>query len=491
MVFRLRGVAKSFGALRAVDGVDLDLRGGEVTALLGENGAGKSTLMKLLYGAHQPDAGEIEIDGRAAVVSSPRQAIARGIGMVFQSFTLFPALTVLDNLLLSWPAVPWIIHGRHAAALERLAALAPRIDPRRRVATLGVGERQLVELARVLNGNARCVILDEPTAVLTPGETEHLYRLIRALAAENRAIVLITHKMADVVACADQVVVMRHGKVVDQAALAERSVDDLVRAMVGESALDEGAPLPQRPAGAPKLAVRGLCAEGIRDIDFDIGTGEVLGVAGVAGNGQQALAEVLAGITAPSSGSALLDGRSIVRRGSLAAADARVAYIPELIRENGVAEALSATVNLALRRLPSMPAFPDWRAESERARSLMQRFDVRPPEPQRAAQSLSGGNLQKLVIARELGGAPELVIACYPTMGLDVAATNAIHRDLHGLADGGASVLWFSEDLDELAAHAHRIAVLRGGRIAGILPRESAGRQALGTLMSGNQSALA
>lgn len=491
MVFRLRGVSKSFGALRAVDGVDLDLRGGEVTALLGENGAGKSTLMKLLYGAHQPDAGKIEIDGQPVAISSPRRAIAHGIGMVFQNFTLFPPLSVLDNLLLSWPATPWIILGSHTAALERLAALAPNIDPRRRVATLGVGERQLVELARVLNGDARCVILDEPTAVLTPSETEHLYRLIRTLAAENRAIVLITHKMADVVACADRVVVMRRGKVVDEAALAERSVDDLVRAMVGESALDEGPPLQQPQAGPPKLTVRRLRAQGIRDIDFDIGPGEILGVAGVAGNGQQALAEVLAGITAPSAGSALLDGHSILRQAGLAAADARVAYIPELIRENGVAEALSATVNLALRRLPAMPAFPDWRAEAERARALMQRFDVRPQEPHRAAGSLSGGNLQKLVIARELGGNPEFVIACYPTMGLDVAATNAIHRDLHTLAQRGASVLWFSEDLDELVAHSHRVAVLRGGRIAGTLPRESASRQALGHLMSGNEAALA
>ena len=491
MRIALRGVSKSFGTLRAVDGVDLELRGGEVTALLGENGAGKSTLMKLLYGAHLPDAGRIEIDGQAADIRSPRQAIARGVGMVFQSFSLFPALSVLENLLLSWPRAAWFLRGDQSAALARLSALAPGIDPGRRVAELGVGERQLVELARVLNGEAGCVILDEPTAVLTPAETEHLYRLIRSLAAEGRAIVLITHKMADVAACANRVVVMRRGKVVDAAELAERSTDDLVRAMVGEAESDaQSFPVASGPR-PPKLVVRALRAPGLRDAAFDIGAGEILGIAGVSGNGQQGLAEALAGIVIPFAGSALLDGRSILREAGVAKADPRVAYVPELPRDNGVAEALSVTINLALRRLHAMPAFPDWRRESERAAALMRRFDVRPAEPLRSAGSLSGGNLQKLVIARELGDAPELVIACYPAMGLDIVATHAIHRQLYSLAAGGAAVLWFSEDLDELLAHAHRIAVLRGGRIAGILPREAASRQALGTLMSGDGAARA
>jgi len=491
VAFRLLGVAKSFGTLRAVDGVDLELRAGEVTALLGENGAGKSTLMKLLYGVHQPDAGEIEIDGRRQVIASPRIAIARGIGMVFQNFTLFPALSVLENLLLSWPGAPWIALGKHAAVVERLAALAPGIDPARRVAELSVGQRQLVELARVLNTNARCIILDEPTAVLTPAETEHLYRLIRSLAADKHAIALITHKMADVAACADRVVVMRRGKVVDAAALAQRSVDQLVRAMVGESE-DAYSPSPPAPASGPaKLVVDRLCAGNMRDVSFEIGRGEILGVAGVAGNGQQALAEALAGVVVPSAGTAMLDGRSIARRAGHAPADARVAYVPELPRENGVAEALSVAINLALRRLSSMRAFPDWAQEEERALALMQRFDVRPPDPRRAAGSLSGGNLQKLVLARELAQSPGLVIACYPTMGLDVAATHAVHRHLHALADGGACVIWFSEDLDELIARAHRIAVMRGGRIAGVLAREAASRQALGNLMSGTTAAAA
>ena len=235
MAIRLRGLSKSFGALRAVDAVDLDLAPGEALALLGENGAGKSTLMKLLYGVHAPDSGHIEIDGRNQVMSSPRVAIACGIGMVFQSFTLFSALTVLDNLLLSRPRGPWITRIGRADVLEHLTALAPSIDPGRRIGELSAGERQLVEIVRVLNARARWIILDETTAVLTPAETERLYGLVRSLVRAGHSVILITHKMADVQACADRVVVMRRGKVIDAAPIAQRTATQLVHAMVGES----------------------------------------------------------------------------------------------------------------------------------------------------------------------------------------------------------------------------------------------------------------
>jgi len=488
-VIQLRGVVKAFGPVRAVDGVDLEIRPGQTLALLGENGAGKSTLMKLLYGVYPPDAGTIEIDGRACALSSPAAAIAQGIGMVFQHFTLVPALSVRENLLLTWPRTRWLLDRHHQSMLASLTALAPALDPSQLVAQLSVGERQLVELARVLNIDARCVILDEPTAVLTPLETDRLYGLIRPLVAEGRAVVLITHKLADVTACADRVVVMRQGRIVDAAPAGERSSDQLVRAMIGESQALEGDPLP--PSGRTRLVVRGLTAGGARDIGFELAAGEVLGVAGVAGNGQQALAEALAGVLAPTAGDAVLDGRSILRRAGRGAIDPRVAYIPEQPRDNGVAGALSTTVNLALRRLSAMPAFPDWSREADAARTLMRRFDVRPADPRLAADALSGGNLQKLVLAREFSGAPELAVACYPTMGLDVAATGAVHRCLLDLAGHGACVVWFSEDLDELRHVAHRIAVMRDGRIVGVLPRDLASRHELGRLMAGPSARVA
>ncbi|MBI2749620.1 MAG: ATP-binding cassette domain-containing protein [Burkholderiales bacterium] len=479
-------MSKAFGEVRAVDGVDLEIRGGEVTALLGENGAGKSTLMKLLYGVYRPDAGTIEIDGRTVALTSPAAAISQGIGMVFQQFTLLPALSVLENLLLSWPRTRWILRRDQGGVLARLKALAPGLDPARRVADLAVGECQLVELVRVLNMDARCVILDEPTSVLTPMETERFYELVRPLARDGRAVVLITHKMADVAACADRVVVMRRGKVVDSSARAERTLDQLVHQMVGESQEADGVPS-SAPAGTvAKLVVRKLSAGNAQEVDFELVAGEVFGIAGVAGNGQRALAEALAGVLKPRAGSANLLETSILWGGGRESIDPRVAYIPEQPRENAVAAALPITINLALRRLRGMPAFPDWAYESGAARALLKRFDVRPPDPTMSAEALSGGNLQKLVVARELSRSPEVVIACYPTMGLDVAATHAVHRHLVGFAEQGACVIWFSEDLDELVLFAHRIAVMRGGRIVGVLPRDQASRHELGRMMAGS-----
>ena len=297
---------------------------------------------------------------------------------------------------------------------------------------------------------------------------------------------LITHKMADVAACADRVVVMRCGKVVDSAACAERTLDQLVHQMVGESQEADGVPSPAPGGTAAKLVVRKLSAGNAQEIDFGLVEGEILGIAGVAGNGQRALAEALAGVLTPSAGDAVLAGTSIVRGGGRESIDPRVAYIPEQPRENAVAAALPITVNLALRRLRGMPAFPDWAHERSAAQALLKRFDVRPPDPRLSAETLSGGNLQKLVVARELSRLPELIIACYPSMGLDVAATHAIHRHLVSFAERGTCVVWFSEDLDELMLFAHRIAVMRGGRIVGVLPRHAVSRHELGRLMAGS-----
>ena len=341
----------------------------------------------------------------------------------------------------------------------------------------------------MLNLNARIVILDEPTSVLTPAETERLYGFIRSLVAEGKAVVLITHKLADVAACADRIVVMRGGRVVDRALARERTPEQLVSAMVGR---DKFAAIeaPAAASGAvPVLQVRGVSAASqgakIRDVSFELAAGEILGIAGVSGNGQYALAEALAGLAPVTVGDIILDGVSIASRIDDGAIADDVAYIPERPLDNAVVADLDLGLNLTLRRLTKLPLFPQRRAINAQASDLINRFDVRPPNPTLPAAALSGGNLQKLVIARELSDAHRLVIACYPAMGLDVLATQEVYRSLFEQAAAGACVVWISEELDDLLAYAHRIAVIYGGRIAGIVRQEDADRQIIGHWMAG------
>lgn len=489
MRVQLLGICKRFGPVLANDDVSLDIGEGEVLALLGENGAGKSTLMKVLYGYHRADAGQVMIDGREVRIDSTRDAMAHGIGMVFQQFSLLPALSVQENLLLAQASAPaWLGRRAKQQATRLLAQFAPDVHPRMRVDALSVGQKQQVELVKVLNLDARLVILDEPTSVLAPDEVRRLHEVVRRLAESGRSVVFITHKLEDVRACAHRVAVMRAGRLVDQADARGADPVQLVARMVGESGLRAARRVEAPAPGPARLSVRGLRSRTetleLDGIDFDIAPGEVLGIAGVSGNGQDLLADALAGMAPISAGEVLLDGELLHGRGIARPDDMRQGYIPEYPLRNAVAADLDNALNLSLRQLRRLALFPRWADLDEQAAGLMEQYDVRPRQTALASGRLSGGNLQKLVIARELSQPRRFVVACYPTMGLDLQAAQAVYDALFRQAADGAAVLWISEDLDDLLSHAHRIGVLYHGRLAAVLPAAQADRMRLGHLMT-------
>lgn len=499
MDVELFNITKRFGNVTANSNVSLRFHSGEVIALLGENGAGKSTLMKMLFGLYLPDEGSVLINNREMVIDSPNKAMSLGIGMVFQQFNLIPALSVLDNLLLTYPKSPfWTFrkffkkNGYHHDVLNYLNDLAPDLDPATLVRDLSVGQRQLVELVKVLNLNAQVLILDEPTSVLPPQEAERLWGLIRKLASEGKSVVLITHKMQDVMACATKVVVMRAGEMIKTIERSDCTEELLVKLMMGDSAHRKPIQKNNNQFSldtSPKVVIKKLNVksgvQSLSNINLEIGKGEVLGLAGVSGNGQQLLADSLVGLAKLSSGKVLIDGQVLQSADQKPKISKRVAYIPEQPAVNAVAGDLSLTINVALSNFSQLNFFPTWKAEEERTNNIIQEYNVRPHDSNLAAGKLSGGNLQKLVVGRELYDEKDLVIAAYPTMGLDVGATLDIYRALFSKAAAGASVLWISEDLDDLMAYANRIAVIQNGRITGIFNPSECTKIEIGHAMTG------
>jgi ABC-type uncharacterized transport system ATPase subunit len=488
----LRGVTKRFGALVANDGIDLSVARGEVHALLGENGAGKTTLMRTLYGLTRPDAGLILIDDRPVSIRSPKDAIAAGIGMVTQHFTLVRPMTVTENVVLGATDG---VRVRLDLAATRVADAAKRFgvraDPLAWVADLSVGEQQRVEVLKALYRDCRVLILDEPTAVLVPQEVESLFASLRRLCAEGIAVVFISHKLHEVREISDRVTVLRRGAVVGTRVTAEVDDRELASLMIGRQTVGV-----QRPGhssgGAPVLRVdrlsalsrRGLPA--LRQVSLEVRRGEILGVAGVSGNGQTELVDVLCGMRASTTGRVELDGAELTGAKPAEVVAAGVGRIPEDRRAAVVGE-LSVAQNLALEHLREFRrgAQLDERALRRHAEELIARFEIR-ARPDDPAMTLSGGNLQKLVLARVLSRDPKAIVVSQPTRGLDVGATEYVHGELLAQRARGAGVLLVSEDLDELLALADRLIVLYEGEIVGELAAAGADPERLGLLMAGS-----
>jgi simple sugar transport system ATP-binding protein len=490
------GIDKRFGATHANRNIDLVIRAGSIHGLVGENGAGKSTLMSILYGFYQADRGEIRVNGRKVAIRSSAQAIAVGIGMVHQQFMLVDTMTVLENVLLgaegSFALAP--AEKRARAVLARLAQdYELEVDPDAVVGDLSVGEQQRVEILKTLYRGAEILILDEPTAVLTPSEVEHLFRILRRLQSEGKTIVVITHKLKEIKAVTDEVSVKRKGEIVATRPTAETSVEALAEAMVGRRVLLEVEKGPSVP-GAVELAVEHLTVRDKRgvvlvdDVSLEVRAGEIVGIAGVAGNGQSELLEVIAGIRAPTAGTVRLGDTDVTGFDPSEIRDLGLAHIPEDRHRMGLVLSFSAEENMMLGHQDD----PRWasgllldmaalRAATE---TDFADFDVRPPEPTLRTALFSGGNQQKIIIAREIGREPKAAIVGQPTRGVDIGAIEAIHRRLIALRDAGRAILLVSAELDEIRSLADRILCMCQGRITGEC-RPDTSEAEIGLMMAG------
>jgi general nucleoside transport system ATP-binding protein len=508
----MRGIHKRFGAVQANRDVNLNVAAGTVHGIVGENGAGKSTLMAILYGFYRPDSGGIEIDGRPAQIENSKDAIALGIGMVHQHFMLVEPFSALDNILLG--AEPsWHLPGAREQLRARLTGLMQdtglmvRLDLP--VEDLPVGERQRLEILKALVRGARILILDEPTAVLTPQETEQLFATLRRLRERGATVLLITHKLKEIMALCDAVTVMRGGAVVLDCAIADTSVDALAMAMVGRRVnLGRGSADPGVATlaahGAPLLEARhlhwrdGFGVPRLNDVSLQLRAGEIVGVAGVSGNGQSELLDALAGLLVPQRGELDLGTRSFTPSRWLTPSLARelgVAHVPEDRHRRGLVLPFPAWESAVLgyqdRPSYSHGALLDARAMHADTATMMQRYDVRPPNPELRCAKFSGGNQQKLVLAREALPQPKVLLVGQPTRGVDIGAIEFIHGRLRAMRDAGGAVLVVSSELDEILALADRVLVMYAGRIAGELPIGECTEAALGRLMSGSESAKA
>ena len=494
----MHGIVKRCPGVIANAGIDFDLRRGEIHALLGENGAGKTTLMNVLYGLYHPDAGEIRVRNQPVRFASARDAIQQGLGMVHQHFMLVQPFTVAENMVLGErsPREPFI--ERTATVHRRLRNLSNQyglsIHPEAEVWTLSVGEQQRVEILKALYRGAEVLILDEPTAVLTPQEVDDLLQVLRRLTDDGKSIVFISHKLGEVLAISDRITVLRDGKVIDTVAARSTDQKSLARMMVGREVLLEVPKGPARPGevllkveGLRALNDRGLVA--VDNVSLEVRRGEILGIAGVAGNGQLELEEALVGLRHVIGGAVYLGGHNVTNAAPHALGAYGMAHVPSDRYGRGLLPDFSVAENMVLERFDQSPFTRHgrlcWATIRDEARRLVSAFDVRTPSVDVAAAKLSGGNAQKMILARELARKPQVLIAAQPTRGLDVSAIEFVHRTLIEQRDAGMAILLFSTELDEIMALSDRIAVMFCGRIVNTVDARAVDVHDIGLMMGG------
>ena len=481
-MIELRHITKRFGGVAALDDVSLEVRPGERLALIGENGAGKSSLMNVLYGLYQPDSGEVCFEGQVVKVKTPAEALLRGVGMVHQHFTLVPTLTVTENVVLGHEPTTWgRLDGARAAkeVAETCTKFGFQLDVSKVVRELSVGSQQKVEIVKALHRGVKTLILDEPTAVLTPQEADELFAVTRKLSEQGLAVVLISHKLREVLSFSTRIAVMRRGKKVAETTPTETSREQLAELMIGKTTTTA---VSLSPAGervgvradAEVAGLTSLTAEGLHGISLSIRSGEILGIAGVDGNGQRELAEVLTGLREWSAGTFSYEGKPLTHWNPALARESRVAHIPEDRLRRAIISELTvegARIDFAGRRASTT--------------ALLEANDVRPRDPLVRAGGLSGGNQQKLVVGRELDSAPKLLVVVQPTRGLDIAAVEAVREKLRLQRNSGCAVLLVSLDLDEVLELSDRIVVLCGGKVTGEFAREQFDERVIGKRMLG------
>ncbi|KXF75823.1 sugar ABC transporter ATP-binding protein [Paramesorhizobium deserti] len=496
-ILEISGVSKTFGANHANDDISMSLAKGEIVALLGENGAGKTTLMNILFGHYLADAGKVLVDGQELPPGKPREAIRAGIGMVHQHFSLAPNLTVLENVMTGTEPL-WLLKSGVNAARGKLTAISERfglrIDPDARVGDLTVGEQQRVEILKALYNDARILVLDEPTAVLTNIEAERLFITLKEMAQNGLSLIFISHKLDEVMAAADRIVVLRGGRKVAERKASETNKAELAELMVGHRVKR-----PIRTPSAPgdvvfeaiDVTVRTGGVDRLKSVNFHLRAGEVLGIIGVSGNGQTMLAKLLSGTVHRSEGEMLLFGKAIGDLSVAEAIAAGIGRIPEDRNHEGAIGEMAIWENAILERLPSFSkhGLVDRKAGQEFARSVIEAFDVRGGTPTSRTRLLSGGNMQKLILGRNLINRPRILVAAQPARGLDEGAVAAVHERILEARNKGTAVLLISEDLDEVMALADRVQAIVGGRLSPSLTAEEADARTLGLMMAGEWKA--